>query len=226
MSTPSGNSNNNNAHNSFEMNPPVLMDGHSKSKYDSNIWETFTLLEKEKQGLAVFLSMTGQDKQAVGTLSKENLSLVNGVKPIIDKLHKLFLNDESSLAYEAYEKFEKFSRPDDMCISDYGIKLEQLCQITKSHKMEILDEVLAYRLFNNASLSEEKKLLILATVIEMKCKIMKEQLKKVFMSLSFEKCSREEAVKLDQSDLFSQDFAKREHNENDFYSKSAVENTQ
>ena len=224
MSTPSGNSNDNNAHNSFEMTPPVRMDDYSNCKYDSNIWETFTLLEKEKQGLVVFLSLICQDKQAVGIISKENLSLVNGVKLIIDKLHKLYLNDESGLAYEAYEKSEKFSRPDDMSISDYGIKFEQLRQITKSHKMEILGEVLAYSLLNNANLSEEKKQLIWATF--MKCEIMKEKLKKVFTSLLFEKCSREEEVILNQNDSFSKDFAKREHNENVLYSKSAVENTQ
>lgn len=55
-----------------------------------------------------------------------------------------------------------------MSISDYVIKLQQLHQIGKSHKMEVLGGVLAYRLLNNAKLPEEKKQLVRATVNEMK----------------------------------------------------------
>ena len=52
---------------------------------------------------------------------------------------------------------------------------------------------------------------------------MKEQLKKGFTRLSLEKCSREEAAKLDQCDSFyTENFVKRERNENTLYGKSAV----
>ena len=52
---------------------------------------------------------------------------------------------------------------------------------------------------------------------------MKEQLKKVFTRLSLEKRSREEAAKLEQCDSFyTENFVKREHNENTLYGKSAV----
>ena len=60
-----------------------------------------------------------------------------------------------------------------MSISNYVIKFEQLHQIAKSHKMEVLDGVLAYRLLNNANPPEEKKQLVWATVKEMKYEIMK-----------------------------------------------------
>ena len=84
---------------SFKMTPPVLTKeyGYSNWKYNLIIWEPFTSLEKEKKGLAVFLSLIGQDKQAVRTISVENLHSVNGVKLIIEMLDKLYLKDESSL---------------------------------------------------------------------------------------------------------------------------------
>lgn len=47
----------------------------------------------------MFLPLTGQDKQAVWNTSVENLSSSNGVKPQIVELNKLYLKDESSLAY-------------------------------------------------------------------------------------------------------------------------------
>ena len=68
--------------------------------------------------------------------------------------------------------------------------------------MEVLDRVLAYRLLNNANLPGKKIQLIWATANKIKYKIMKEQLKKVFTRLSFEKRSREEAAKLEQCDSF------------------------
>ena len=102
MSTLRGNSNNDNTHNSFKMTPPVLTKEYSYSnwKYNLRVWEALTLLEKDKQGLAVFLALTGQDKQAVRNISVGNLNSVNGVKRIIEELDKLYLKDESSLMYE------------------------------------------------------------------------------------------------------------------------------
>ena len=52
---------------------------------------------KEKQSLEVFLTLTSQHKQAVRTISVENLSSANGVKLIIEKHDKLYLEDERSL---------------------------------------------------------------------------------------------------------------------------------
>ena len=77
--------------------------------------------------------------------------------------------------------------------------------------MEVLNDVLAYRLLNNVNLPEDKKQLVQATVIEVKYKIMKEQLKKVFISLSMEKRSREKALKLQQNDSFMLKILPREN---------------
>lgn len=58
----------------------------------------------------------------------------------------------------------------------------------------------------------------------MKCEIMKEQLKNAFTSLSFEKCTKEKVVKLEQGIPFLKIFL-REHLENFLSSKSATKNT-
>ena len=39
--------------------------GYLNWKFDLSVWEAFILLEKEKQGLLTFLSLTSLDKQAV-----------------------------------------------------------------------------------------------------------------------------------------------------------------
>ena len=60
-------------------------------------------LEKQEQDLAIFFSLTGQDKQAARTISVRTLSSANGWKRIAEELEKLYLKDESSPAYEAYK---------------------------------------------------------------------------------------------------------------------------
>ena len=63
MSTLSGNSNNDNSYKSFKLTQPVLTKEYDYSNWKQNlsIWEALTSLEKEKQGLEVFLSLTSQD---------------------------------------------------------------------------------------------------------------------------------------------------------------------
>ena len=128
MSTPSGNSNNGNTHNSYKMTPPVLTKeyGYSNWRYNLSVWEVLTLLEEENQGFTVYLSLTSQDKQAARTRSVENLSSANGVKLTIEELDKLYIKGESSLVHEAYIKLEKFSRPHEMSIINHLISSNNL----------------------------------------------------------------------------------------------------
>ena len=118
--------------------------------------DTFTLLEKKEQGLAVFFSFTGEDKQAVRIIGVKTLSSANGLRLIIEELDKLYLENESSPAYEAYKKFEKFSRPHEISLRDYVRNFGQLHQVAESHDMEVLDGVLDYRLLSNANLPGKK----------------------------------------------------------------------
>ena len=63
MSTLSGNSNDDNSYKIFKLTQPVLTKVYDYSNWKQNlsIWEALTSLEKEKQGLEVFLSLTSQD---------------------------------------------------------------------------------------------------------------------------------------------------------------------
>ena len=75
----------------FKMTPPILNKEHGYStwNHDLSIWEAFSSLVSEKQDLAVFRTLTGQDKEAVRNICVENLSPGNGLKLIIEELDKL-----------------------------------------------------------------------------------------------------------------------------------------
>ena len=79
------------------------------------------------------------------------------VNKLLQVLDELYLKDEVSLSYEAYEDFKKFIRPTSMTINDYIVHFERLLNKAKRYKMEIHDGVLAYRLLNNANISESHK---------------------------------------------------------------------
>ena len=86
------------------------------------------------------------------------------------------MKDKRSLASEAYKKCDRFSRTSEMLINDHAIKFE-LHKITKSHEREVLANI--------ANLIEEEKHLYRTAVNEMKYKIMRKQVKKIFTSHYF-----------------------------------------
>ena len=79
---------------------------HTNWKKVVSIWQAFTSVEKKKQAPAIFLTLTGQAREAVLVLDVDTLTGDYGVKNLIECLDQLFLKDETYLAYEAYETFE------------------------------------------------------------------------------------------------------------------------
>ena len=185
--------------------PPMLTRDitYANWKEEIGIWKDFIELADEKKGPAVFLSLTGQARDAVReNVPNDKLKDKDGVKNVLDCLDKLYLKDSTCLAYEAYEEFEKFVRPSDMKISDYIIKFEQLYSKAKNHSMTVSDGAVAYRLLNSAGLSESHKQLVRATVSEMKYDTMKKQLKKVFTNTCASSSSQDINIKVESSDTY------------------------
>ena len=92
--------------------PPLL----SKTKtYDDwlkliTIWQQFTTLELEKQGLAIVLSLEGEVQDAVLELEPNQITDRNRVKTIIDRLNKIYKKDELTQKYNALEAFEAYKQ--------------------------------------------------------------------------------------------------------------------
>ena len=135
-------------------------------------------LEKEKQAPVIFLTLTGQTREAILELDPDTLPVDSGVENLIKPLDNLYLKDRDLLAYEAYEAFEKFKRPPSMTINNYIREFK--CLNIKNYDMGLSDGMLAYKFLDNANISEHHKQLVWATLSELKYSTMNEQLKKVF----------------------------------------------
>ena len=136
--------------------------------------------QRWKRGPAIFLTSNGQAREAALEIPVKELTAETGVNKLSEVLDERYLKGEVSLAYEAYEAFEKFIRPASMTINDYIIHFERLHNKARGYKMEMHDGVLAYRLINNANISESHKQLVRATLRDLKYTTMTEQLKRVF----------------------------------------------
>ena len=60
----------------------------------------FTSLEKKKQAPAIFLTLTGQAREAILKLEPNTLPVDGGVQNLIKALDNLYLKDRDYLAFE------------------------------------------------------------------------------------------------------------------------------
>ena len=165
--------------------PPMREDlPYDDWKYEVKIWEKFISYEKKKLGPCLFLSLTGDARNAAREIPLEDLEKDDGLDTLIKKLDELYLKDKEGSAFEAYESFEKYERPKDMDINKYINTFERLYQKAKGFELALPDGVLAYRLLKSANLSSEHEQLAKATLPSLTYDNMKKQLKKIFDKVS------------------------------------------
>ena len=166
--------------------PPALREDipYESWKKEIQIWQRFTSLEKEKQALAIFLSLEGKARETVLEVEVDDLNKDDGVEKVLAKLDNLFLKDKLQLAYTSYDNFEKFRRPSDMSMADYVAEFERLYNKAKVYEMVLPEGILAYKFLNNANLSDTHDKLIRATMTDLTYNSMKNQVKKIFGDLS------------------------------------------
>ena len=75
--------------------PPILQDEEFYTRWMQNlqIWMHLTDLPKEKQGLAVFLSLSQNLYECVRHLSMADINQAKGLELIMDKLGEIYLQD-------------------------------------------------------------------------------------------------------------------------------------
>ena len=81
---------------------------------------------QKKQAPAIFLSLTGQAKEALVSDDINTLSCDKGVETLIKEFDKLYLKDRQYSAYKVYGQFEKFCWLKSMSISKCIIEFECL----------------------------------------------------------------------------------------------------
>ena len=76
-------------------------------KKEIRIWEPFTAVPEEKRAPTIFMTLTGEAREAILNMDIEKLTEKTGANNLMLELDKMYLNDQSSQAYEAYDTFQK-----------------------------------------------------------------------------------------------------------------------
>ena len=149
-------------------------------KKDIELWKLFTDLPKEKVAIAIHLSLSGRARQATSEISINDMKSDNGFKILMDKLDRVFLQDENWRCFNSYLSFENYKRSSDTSISDYLSEFDRRHYKLKECKVELPDAVVACRLLKSCNLSDVHFQLALSTTPKMTFENMRATLKKLF----------------------------------------------
>ena len=95
-----------------ERSPPPFdknKDNYPKWKKKFNLWQTITVLEKEKRGSILVLRLDDETQESVlESVSSEDLQSNQGVDKVITYLDSVFLKDTWFTELQLYEDFENY----------------------------------------------------------------------------------------------------------------------
>ena len=165
-------------------NPPAYTGGdqsYTMWKKELMFWCEFTELTPEERGFAVLFRIEDQKaKEAIMRLELEQLKCADGIKNILAITDELFEKDANISMYECYVSFEDYRRPTGTSISEFINEFERRLNKTKEYKIEMSENLLAFRLLKCCNLSQRNEQLARATIKEWDYTEMKKQLKQIY----------------------------------------------
>ena len=167
-------------------NPPTLEKDKTYQQWKNEIgfWELVTDLDKKKRGLALALSLQGKPREVAFEIDPVKLNADDGVKFLVTELDKLFEKDKVDQTYSAYTDFDKCRRESTMDMSEFIINFEQKYNKCKKYAMTLPETVLAFKLLDNAGLSQTDRQLALTACSDLKFDTMKSALNRIFATKS------------------------------------------
>ena len=162
--------------------PPKFVEGspYESWKKDVNLWTKLTELDGKKQGIAVYLSLTGQAKNVASEIPEDELCKPTGVATVLAKLDTLFLADKSLRQFSAFNKLYNLRRSENMPISTFISEFEHVYFDFKRHDMTLPESVQAFVLLSACSLSEQERKVVMSGITDLTYVAMKEALRRIF----------------------------------------------
>ena len=150
-----------------KMNPPNLTSVPYKLyKQTLLAWREVTDLSKDKQGVAIALSLPQEDKNKIqekvfNEIGLDKLKQDDGLHTLIQFLDGILLKDELSDSLEKFEEFEAFQRASGQSITDYISTFDSMYRKIEKLDMKLPSHSLAFKLLRRTNISQEEKMLVL-----------------------------------------------------------------
>ena len=165
--------------------PPVLDNNipYRSWKNKLQMWTLVCGVEKKEQGIIVLLQSLCNNKKAektVSNLTATELRNDNGLNLLLTKLDRAFQSEDIDDAYNTYLKFSYMKSQSDTSMNNYVIEFENLYHSMENQNMKLPDKVLAFKLLDGASVSENQRQMCLTLANDLTFNSMKTALKGIF----------------------------------------------
>ena len=163
-------------------NPPVFDDKTSYEdwKQDVDAWTYCTDLTKDRQGPALFLSLSLTVRESVRSLKMADLAKEAGAQLLLDTLDSIYKTDENTRAFLTFKEFYSFRRPSGMSICDFLSRYEFLYNKLIKYKIVLPEGVQCFFLLTASNISEDNEKIARTTCADLTYNAMKETIKKLF----------------------------------------------
>ena len=124
------------------------------------MWKLICNVDVKEQGIiASWQLLYGNKKaeKAVSNLTAEMLCSHSGWHILLEKLDTIFQSEEIEDVDHTYSKFSSCKQQPNMSMNDFIIEFENLNYKMDSHNMKLPDKVLAFKLLDGASVSENQR---------------------------------------------------------------------
>ena len=163
--------------------PPLFTGGVENYQFwkkELDFWKDYTELKPEEIGFAILFRIEDKEaKEAIMNLEKAQIKSAEGYDHVIKVMDGLYEKDKNESMYEAYSNFENYRRKRGTGINAFINEFEARYQRTKHHKIEMSENLIAFRLLKCANLSSTQEHLIRATLDKWTYEDMKKKLKQI-----------------------------------------------
>ena len=148
------------------INPPSLNStkSYERFKQELSAWREITELKKEKQGIAVALSLPEDDVNRIkdkvfDQISLDDLKSADGLDILLTFLDKHLGKDDLSDSVEKFDEFDDCQRKEGQTIQEFIGIFDSLYRKIEKKGMKLPPEILAFKLLKKANITKDEKLL-------------------------------------------------------------------
>ena len=219
---------------SLERVPIPVLDNASDSyvnfRKEVTLWETVTTIEEAKRAITLLLRLPPKAKSVALDVPTEELSKgktyteqsgtrkVSGVQRLLEVLDTVFLEDINKEKFKAYRDIRNYKRQKSQSIQDFLLEYDKRIRRLREYEINLPEEVLAFEVLDSSNLSSEQESMANATVKELSYVAMKDQIRKIAISVVPQENSKTVVVKEDTYYNIENDDTALEHEECAYYS--------
>ena len=150
------------------INPPTFLKSKNYERYRQELtaWREITDLTKEKQGIAIALSLPEEDETQIrqkvfDQIPIDDLKSIDGLTVLINFFDEHLAKDDLTDSLEKFEDFDDFYRNERQSLQEFIAEYDAKYRKIEKKKMTLPPEILAFKLLKKACITKEEKLLVL-----------------------------------------------------------------